>query len=805
MTQKQPLNWRTDILLLLFAAALVPHMVQAQAGSAKNPKPPNRPPVVTALTAAGAPFTAPATITLNAEAHDSDGDGTIKFVKFYMYSDARWKPVPGGGTDTRLPYDATFRSVPAGRYLFTAIATDDANAHSERSDVVQITVQEADNSGVPTPVGSDVVITTSDAVVRFPEVSGAGMTTVAPIDLPTSGIPAGFSVAGGLAFDVTTTASYNGPVVVCFDASRTTGVLATQRVLHGEGDHFVYRSIPPPLDMPMPDFVSPICGQVGSLSPFVIAAATAPTVTLQISLNCSSFTAPATIMLGAIASDGNGSIAKVDYFANSASILGGTSSTAPYNFTWSGVDAGVYTLAAMATDDAGETTMSKPVRIMVNAEPAPRAGATEPLVQCSNLSYEGAFLVPSGLFPTPDLTPDWQHDRAKFEYGGTAPAYNSANNSLFLVGHDQAQLVAEISIPTPLPGSDVSSLNTASMLQSFFDVTERNWDLVRPVDDSGNLVDIGNIKIGGLLPHENRLYFSAYGAYDSGGAQKLSHFGSGLDLSATGDVTGPYEVNRIDCSPTTPDNCLGAGFFDGYFGLVPTAWQTALGGRPVLNGQCCLNIIGRTSYGPALFAIDPTQLGITVPLPATPLVYYPSTHPLLEPGLEPCLDVNVCNPVIGGWSNTSTLFNGTSEVKGVVFPQGTRSVLFFGRQGLGTFCYGPGTDDASKAGTPATDVGDTVDSWCYDPEDSNKGGHAYPYNYYVWAYDALDLSAVAKSQKQPWEIRPYAVWPLNLEFAAYNTHLGGVAYDPYTGRLYVSQILTDDTRPLIHVFTLQFP
>src|SRR6185436_6611985 len=112
---------------------------------------------------------------------------------------------------------------------------------------------------------------------------------------------------------------------------------------------------------------------------------------------------------------------------------------------------------------------------------------------------------------------------------------------------------------------------------------------------------------------------------------------------------------------------LGAGYVSGYFGLVPAAWQTALGG-PVLNGQCCLGIISRTSYGPALFAIDPTRLTASNPLPATPLVYYPQANPLAE------------------WDSTNPYFNGTTEIRGVVFPEGTRSVLFFGRHGTGEFC-----------------------------------------------------------------------------------------------------------------------
>ena len=120
---------------------------------------------------------------------------------------------------------------------------------------------------------------------------------------------------------------------------------------------------------------------------------------------------------------------------------------------------------------------------------------------------------------------------------------------------------------------------------------------------------------------------------------------------------------------------------------------------------------------------------------------------------------------------------------GVVFPDGTRSVLFFGRHGLGPFCYGTGEK-------------------CHDPYDGSQGTHGYPYAYRVWAYDAVDLAAAKNGEKQPWDIKPYAVWNLDLPFASGSGHLNGAAYDPVTGQIFVSQAFGDGTKPLIHVFTV---
>jgi hypothetical protein len=86
----------------------------------------------------------------------------------------------------------------------------------------------------------------------------------------------------------------------------------------------------------------------------------------------------------------------------------------------------------------------------------------------------------------------------------------------------------------------------------------------------------------------------------------------------------------------------------------------------------------------------------------------------------------------------------------------------------------------------------------------DKGPHAFPYRYQVWAYDANDLAAVKSGTKQPWEVLPYAIWepPINLN----PTHLfgGATAYDASTGRLYVSQVQGESfgyaRLPVIHVF-----
>ena len=74
----------------------------------------------------------------------------------------------------------------------------------------------------------------------------------------------------------------------------------------------------------------------------------------------------------------------------------------------------------------------------------------------------------------------------------------------------------------------------------------------------------------------------------------------------------------------------------------------------------------------------------------------------------------------------------------------------------------------------------------------------------MWAYDANDLAAAKAGQKAPWDVKPYATWPLVLPFSEEgHAVLNGAAYDPETGRLFLSQGFGDGELPVIHVFTIQ--
>jgi len=89
-----------------------------------------------------------------------------------------------------------------------------------------------------------------------------------------------------------------------------------------------------------------------------------PTVSLTSPLEGDTFTAPATVAIAGIASDSDGTIAKVEFFEGANKL--GEDLTSPYSFNWTNVAAGRYALTSKATDNDGDLTTSVAINITVN-------------------------------------------------------------------------------------------------------------------------------------------------------------------------------------------------------------------------------------------------------------------------------------------------------------------------------------------------------------------------------------------------------------------------------------------------------
>ena len=90
----------------------------------------------------------------------------------------------------------------------------------------------------------------------------------------------------------------------------------------------------------------------------------APSVAITAPGSGAAFVAPTNISITANASDSDGTIARVDFYAGTT--LLGTSTTAPYGIVWNASSAGSYALTARATDNGGAMTTSAAVNVTVS-------------------------------------------------------------------------------------------------------------------------------------------------------------------------------------------------------------------------------------------------------------------------------------------------------------------------------------------------------------------------------------------------------------------------------------------------------
>lgn len=279
----------------------------------------NAPPTV-ALTSpqSGASFTAPASIAVAANA--SDADGSVTRVDFYA----------GGalvGSDTTAPYAATWTNPPAGTHQLHAVAHDDAGATTPSAQVqVSVTANQppsvtltapAANASFTAPASIGMTASASDAdgtIAKVEFFAGAtlvGTDTSSPYSATWSNAPAGTYTLSAKAWD-----NAGGTMI-------SAGVNVT-----------------------------------------VKAANQPPTVSLTSPASGATFQAPATMTLAAQATDRDGTVAWVDFYAGNTLI--GSDPSSPYSFTWSNVPAGTYTLKAVARDNDAAVGTSPLVTVTVS-------------------------------------------------------------------------------------------------------------------------------------------------------------------------------------------------------------------------------------------------------------------------------------------------------------------------------------------------------------------------------------------------------------------------------------------------------
>ncbi len=289
---------------------------------------------VTSITspANNATFTAPASITINANATDSDG--TISKVEFYNGASLL-------GSDATSPYSYTWTGVRAGNYALTVKATDNSNGVTTSS-IVNVVVNPPAN--VP-PVVTITAPTnnssfTAPATINFTADASDADGTVSKVEF------------------------YNGTTLIGTDATAPyafswTGVaIGTYTITAKATDN---------------------SNAVTTSSAITItvtkAANVLPTVSITAPTNNAVLQAPVSALsVSANATDADGTVSKVVFYNGSTKL--GEDATSPYSLIWNNVAAGTYTLKAVAYDNVNDSTTSS---ISIKVNKAPVTSITSPI------------------------------------------------------------------------------------------------------------------------------------------------------------------------------------------------------------------------------------------------------------------------------------------------------------------------------------------------------------------------------------------------------------------------------------------
>lgn len=374
----------------------------------------------------GAAFTAPASITINATA--SDSDGTVTKVEFFNGATKL-------GEDTSSPYSYTWNSVAAGSYALTARATDDDGATTTSATVnitvnAPATVNATINSTPSAPAingvketvyggpGYNVNNLVVGAVSGTTDLSGAWTALWDNTNLYIH-----LTVSDDVKQNDSGTSWWEDDVIEIFidaDNSKSTtygsndfqytfryndatiretkhnAITGVQFSMPASGTGYTFEVKIPwstltttaaagkkiGLDVQINDdddggardgkkawyaTTDNTWQNPGLMATAELSATTTnapPTTSISSPANGATFTAPANITINANASDTDGSIAKVEFFRGTTKL--GEDTSSPYTFAWTSVAAGTYALTSVAHDNLGATTTSAVVNITVN-------------------------------------------------------------------------------------------------------------------------------------------------------------------------------------------------------------------------------------------------------------------------------------------------------------------------------------------------------------------------------------------------------------------------------------------------------
>ncbi len=342
-----------------------------------------------------------------------------------------------------------------------------------------------------------------------------------------------------------------------------------------------------------------------------------------------------------------------------------------------------------------------------------------PLLQFSDLQYEGAFIVPADVF-----------GESSSNYAAGIFTLSADKEGFFLAGHNVEGAIAEFEMPDLINSDSLQDLQYATIRQDF-----KSLMYLTPDGNPQGIDRIAGMKVVG-----NKLFVNAIEYYDAPADNTHTTFVVEVaDSLATSQLTGYYHVT-------------GQAHAGGWISEVPNEWSSAFGGDYIMGNSSKYAINSRSTMGVSAFVFDPADLinNITTPIPSTTLLDYDLADPLYADysayanDLYNLVEVNGSTPpghtfadadaIVG----TNALWTADSQASfGFIIP-GTRTYMSIGssgghNSGIG---YKPTQNNGNLCGGPCP----------YDADDV--------YNYY-WLWDLDDLVDVKNGVINQYDVRPY--------------------------------------------------
>ena len=364
-------------------------------------------PAAPTINGIGGPVTVSVNTAQTISAVATDADGTVASIQFFINGSSI-------GSAASSPFTVSWTPTTSGSYTILAVATDNLGNETTSSATAVTVTSGTAPAGVVVTVPASLAVNTTGTL-------SAVATPTAPATLTSIQF-----FANGTALGSDTTFPYS----LSFSPTATGTYVITAVATDTLGNRTTSAS-----------------------ATITVGTNTSPAVSVITPVDRSFVTVSVATIVTATATDVDGTITSVQFFANGVSL--GTDTTSPYSAPWTPALAGTYLLTAVATDNSGAVTTSAANSITVTAAgslptvslTSPATDSTVPANSTQTLTATATasvgtiasveFFASDGVLTSSLGTPD-----TTFPYAATwnAPSFgvSPSNYLLFAVATDTA-------------------------------------------------------------------------------------------------------------------------------------------------------------------------------------------------------------------------------------------------------------------------------------------------------------------------------------------------------------------------------